>query len=213
MESSTRTSARSATATAAAARRRAGFDTRGELGRGGRGLVYRARQQTLGREVALKLLPRAFAHDPQRLARFDRESRILASLNHPNIAAIHSIEPPSEPVFRSERRPRFGGGGFGAQRSDRDGQQEGEDGPGRAKDTAHGDSQDHMVGSLGWRAGCRAQWGRSMVGVPEAAKRGGGIPLSACDTWVRCDPGRTPATWTNGRAGAGFSPRTPAPGG
>ena len=69
-----------------------GFDVIEALGSGGMGEVYRARDQKLGREVALKLLPRAFAHDPQRLARFDRESRILASLNHPNIAAIHSIE-------------------------------------------------------------------------------------------------------------------------
>jgi eukaryotic-like serine/threonine-protein kinase len=69
-----------------------GFDVVGALGSGGMGEVYRARDQKLGREVALKLLPRAFAEDPQRLARFERESRILASLNHPHIAAIHSIE-------------------------------------------------------------------------------------------------------------------------
>ncbi|MCA1562813.1 MAG: hypothetical protein LC804_21935 [Acidobacteria bacterium] len=69
-----------------------GFDVIGALGSGGMGEVYRARDQKLGREVALKLLPRAFADDPQRLARFERESRILASLNHPHIAAIHSIE-------------------------------------------------------------------------------------------------------------------------
>ena len=69
-----------------------GFDVIGALGSGGMGEVYRARDQKLGREVALKLLPRAFANDPQRLARFERESRILASLNHPYIAAIHSIE-------------------------------------------------------------------------------------------------------------------------
>jgi hypothetical protein len=69
-----------------------GFDVIDALGSGGMGEVYRARDQKLGREVALKLLPRAFADDPQRLARFERESRILASLSHPNIAAIHSIE-------------------------------------------------------------------------------------------------------------------------
>jgi eukaryotic-like serine/threonine-protein kinase len=69
-----------------------GFDVIGALGSGRMGEVYRARDQKLGREVALKLLPPAFADDPQRLARFERESPILASLNHPNIAAIHSIE-------------------------------------------------------------------------------------------------------------------------
>jgi Tol biopolymer transport system component len=68
------------------------FDVIGALGSGGMGEVYRARDQKLGREVALKLLPPAFANDPQRLARFERESRILASLNHPHIAAIHSVE-------------------------------------------------------------------------------------------------------------------------
>ena len=69
-----------------------GFEVIGALGSGGMGEVYRARDGKLGREVALKLLPRAFADDPQRLARFERESRILASLNHSHIAAIHSIE-------------------------------------------------------------------------------------------------------------------------
>ena len=62
------------------------------LGRGGMGEVYRARDGSLGRDVAIKVLPRTLAGDPHRLARFDRESRILASLNHPHIAAIHSVE-------------------------------------------------------------------------------------------------------------------------
>jgi eukaryotic-like serine/threonine-protein kinase len=68
------------------------FDVIGALGSGGMGEVYRALDVKLGREVAIKVLPRAFAADPQRLARFDRESRIVASLNHPHIAAIHSVE-------------------------------------------------------------------------------------------------------------------------
>ncbi len=68
------------------------FEVTGVLGRGGMGEVYRARDAELGREVAVKVLPRALAGDPQRLARFDRESRILAALNHPQIAAIHSVE-------------------------------------------------------------------------------------------------------------------------
>ncbi len=62
------------------------------LGKGGMGEVYRARDTRLGRDVAIKILPRAFTSDPDRLARFEREARVLASLNHPNIATIHGIE-------------------------------------------------------------------------------------------------------------------------
>src|SRR5262245_33987055 len=62
------------------------------LGAGGMGEVYRARDLKLNREVALKVLPEAFASDPERLARFQRESQLLASLNHPNIASIYGLE-------------------------------------------------------------------------------------------------------------------------
>jgi serine/threonine-protein kinase len=63
-----------------------------ELGRGGMGVVYLARDPRLDRPVAIKVLPDEFARDPERLARFEREARLLASLNHPNIASIYGIE-------------------------------------------------------------------------------------------------------------------------
>ena len=64
----------------------------GKLGEGGMGQVFRARDTTLDRDVAIKVLPEAFAHDAERLARFTREAKTLASLNHPNIAAIYGLE-------------------------------------------------------------------------------------------------------------------------
>ena len=62
------------------------------LGAGGMGEVYRARDSRLGRDVAIKILPPAFMADPERVARFEREARVLASLNHPHIGAIYGIE-------------------------------------------------------------------------------------------------------------------------
>src|ERR1041385_2722879 len=62
------------------------------LGAGGMGEVYRARDTKLNREVAIKILPEAFAQDPDRMVRFSREAQVLASLNHPNIAAIYGVE-------------------------------------------------------------------------------------------------------------------------
>lgn len=64
----------------------------GKLGEGGMGEVYRAMDTKLGREVAIKILPEAFAADADRMARFTREAQVLASLNHPNIAAIYGVE-------------------------------------------------------------------------------------------------------------------------
>ena len=63
-----------------------------KLGKGGMGEVWEATDTKLNRQVALKILPEAFAADPDRLARFQREAQILASLNHPGIAAIYGIE-------------------------------------------------------------------------------------------------------------------------
>src|SRR5712692_10365881 len=62
------------------------------LGRGGMGEVYRARDTKLRREVAIKILPDEFSRDPDRVSRFQREAEVLASLNHPNIAAIYDVQ-------------------------------------------------------------------------------------------------------------------------
>src|SRR5262245_39626617 len=62
------------------------------LGKGGMGEVYRARDTKLKREVAIKILPEEFSRDVDRVSRFQREAEVLASLNHPNIAAIHDFE-------------------------------------------------------------------------------------------------------------------------
>jgi Tol biopolymer transport system component len=68
------------------------YEIVGKLGEGGMGLVFRARDFQLGREVALKVLPEAFTADPERTARFEREAKVLASLNHPNVAQIYGLE-------------------------------------------------------------------------------------------------------------------------
>ena len=68
------------------------------LGAGGMGEVYRAPDTQLDRDVAIKLLPEAFAADPERLARFEREAKVLASLNHPNIATIYGLEEVGQPA-------------------------------------------------------------------------------------------------------------------
>src|SRR6204780_3245504 len=68
------------------------YEVKGAIGAGGMGEVYRARDSKLGRDVALKVLPEAFSRDADRMARFQREAKVLASLNHTNIATIHGLE-------------------------------------------------------------------------------------------------------------------------
>ncbi len=68
------------------------YDITAPIGKGGMGQVYRASDTKLDRDVAIKILPEAFAHDADRLARFTREAKTLASLNHPNIAHLHGLE-------------------------------------------------------------------------------------------------------------------------
>ena len=113
------------------------YDLRSLLGAGGMGEVYLARDTRLGRDVAIKILPQVFTADPDRLARFEREARVLASLNHPNIGAIYGLEEAdgvralvlelvegetlAERIRRPEglRLPGDGSGGLQASRSTR----------------------------------------------------------------------------------------------
>jgi len=73
------------------------------IGAGGMGEVYRARDTKLDRDVAIKVLPAALAQDPERLARFEREAKVLASLSHPNIAQIYRIEDRALVIDRTQR--------------------------------------------------------------------------------------------------------------
>jgi serine/threonine protein kinase len=78
------------------------YDIVAPLGSGGMGDVYRALDTKLGREVAIKVLPASFAADPNRLARFEREARVLAALNHPHIAQIYELDTSSSPFIVME---------------------------------------------------------------------------------------------------------------
>ncbi len=84
------------------------YEIVGPLGAGGMGEVYRARDNRLGRDAAIKILPDAFLNDADRVARFEREARTLASLNHPNIAQIYGIEGDGSPAGIGETRPPIG---------------------------------------------------------------------------------------------------------
>src|SRR5215468_4265935 len=75
------------------------YEINSHLGSGGMGDVYQATDAKLGRSVAVKFLPEAFARDADRVARFEREARVLASLNHPNIAAIYGLEDSQDKKF------------------------------------------------------------------------------------------------------------------
>ena len=72
------------------------YDVTALIGEGGMGQVYQATDTNLDRQVAIKVLPEAFSGDPDRLARFEREGKVLASLNHPNIGAIYGLEKSGE---------------------------------------------------------------------------------------------------------------------
>ena len=82
------------------------YDVTALIGEGGMGQVYRATDTKLKRQVALKILPEAFSADPERLARFQREAQVLASLNHPNIAARGLLRASRDGCGRSARSAR-----------------------------------------------------------------------------------------------------------
>ena len=76
------------------------YEVLSAIGAGGMGEVYKARDTKLHRDVAIKVLPDVFTADPDRLARFEREAQVLASLNHPNIAQVYGLEDSGEPRAR-----------------------------------------------------------------------------------------------------------------
>ena len=82
------------------------YEITAHLGSGGMGDVYQATDTKLGRSVAIKFLPDAFSHDTERVARFQREARVLASLNHSNIAAIYGVEETDSRDIASTSSPR-----------------------------------------------------------------------------------------------------------
>ena len=90
------------------------YEILSKLGEGGMGEVYRARDSQLDRDVALKILPPAFAADPERVARFEREAKTLAVLNHPNIASIYGLERSASTVRDPHGRPEDTRGATGA---------------------------------------------------------------------------------------------------
>ncbi len=75
------------------------YEILGPLGAGGMGEVYRAKDTRLDREVAIKVLPEEMADDEERLRRFEREAKTLASLNHPNVAGIHGVDQEGDVCF------------------------------------------------------------------------------------------------------------------
>jgi len=85
-----------------------------KIGKGGMGEVFRAKDQKLGRDVAIKVLPEEFARDTDRVERFQREAKLLASLNHQNIAAIYGLEESSgtkgDRTTENQHRPELAGG-------------------------------------------------------------------------------------------------------
>ena len=80
------------------------YEIQSAIGAGGMGEVYRARDTKLDRDVAIKILPEGFAIDPERIARFQREAKTLASLNHPNIGGIYGLEEAAVAVRGSATR-------------------------------------------------------------------------------------------------------------
>ena len=83
------------------------YDVTALIGEGGMGQVYQATDTNLDRQVAIKVLPDAFASDADRLARFEREAKVLASLNHPNIGAIYGLEKSGDTRSRAGTVPKL----------------------------------------------------------------------------------------------------------
>ena len=171
------------------------YEITAQIGEGGMGQVYRATDTKLKRQVAIKILPPSLAADADRLARFQREAEVLASLNHPHIAAIYGLEE-SDGRHRARHGTRRGRGSLAAHRARRDSARRGaahrETDRGRARSRARAgdhsprsETREHQSA-----AGRHGEGPRLRVGEGDGARRRARRQACRCRRRSRCTPRR-----------------------